>query len=76
MRGAAPAVLPAVLRGVELLQFGFELGQFAVLDLRGALELALAGLLFGLEAQGFDLLLEFGDAVMASRSLVQRARRP
>ncbi len=53
----------AVLRGVQLLQLGFELGQFAVLDLRGAVELALAGLLLGLEAQGLDLLFQFADAV-------------
>ena len=52
----------SVLRGVQLLQLGFELGQFAVLDLRGAVELALAGLLFGFEAQGFDLLFQFADA--------------
>ena len=59
---ATPCFACAVLRGVQLLQLGFELGQFAVLDLRGAIELALAGLLFGFEAQGFDLLLQFADA--------------
>ena len=53
----------AILRGVELLQLGFELGQFAVLDLRGALKLALAGLLLGFEAQGLDLLFQVTDAV-------------
>ena len=52
----------AVLRGVQLLQLRFQLGQLAVLDLRGALELALAGLLLGLEAQRLDLLLQFADA--------------
>ena len=52
----------AVLRGVQLLQLGFQLRQLAILDLRGALELALAGLLFGLEAQRLDLLLQLADA--------------
>ena len=58
-RGSAP-FRPAT--AVEVLQLGFELGQLAVLDLRGALELALAGLLLRLEAQGFDLLLQLADA--------------
>ena len=58
-RRAAP--LPSC-DGVQLLQLGFELGQFAVLDLRGALELALARLLFDLEAQRLDLLLQLADA--------------
>src|SRR5579863_10475849 len=34
---------------------------FAILNLSGAFELALAGLLFGLEAQCLDFLLGFGD---------------
>jgi hypothetical protein len=33
------------------------------LNLRGALELALAGLLLGLEAQRLDLLLQIADAI-------------
>jgi len=39
----------SILHGVELLQLGFELRQIAVLDLRSALKLALAGLLFGFD---------------------------
>ena len=46
----------------ELAEFGFGLGDFAVLELGGALEIALAGLLFGLEAEGFEVGFEFGDA--------------
>ena len=62
----------------ELFELGVEPGQFAVLDLRGAVELALAGLVFGFEAQGLHLLLELGDAKgdRAMRSCCQRARRP
>ncbi len=62
MRATPFRLWRAVLRGVELSQLGFQSGQFAVLDLRGALELALAGLLFGFEAQGFNLLLQIADA--------------
>ena len=72
MRGSAGIV--AVLRGVQLLQLGFELGQLAILDLRGALELALAGLLFGLEAQRFDLLLQLADAADGLALLASSAR--
>ena len=57
---ATPAF--AVLRGVQLLQLRFQLGQLAVLNLRGAVELALARLLLGLEAQRLDLLLHLADA--------------
>ena len=56
---ATPALPPA---GVELFQFGVHLGQFAVLNLRSAIELAFAGLLFGFEAQRLDLLFQFADA--------------
>ncbi len=46
----------------ELAQFGFGLGDFAVLQFGGALEVALAGLLLGLEAEGFEVGFELGDA--------------
>ena len=47
---------------VQLLQLGFEFGQFAVLDLGGAIKLALACLLFGFEAQSFNPLLQLAHA--------------
>ena len=51
----------AVLFGVQLLQLGFELGKFAVLDCRGALQIAAPRLLFHLKAQRLNLLLHVGQ---------------
>ena len=47
------------LRSRQLL---FEPGNFAVLELSGTLEIAFAGFFELLEAEGFELLLELGDA--------------
>ena len=52
----------AALRSVQLLELFFELGHFVVLDFGDAIELALAGLLFGFEAEGFNFLFQFADA--------------
>jgi hypothetical protein len=45
----------------ELAQLAFSLRNFTVLQLRGALQVALAGLLFGGESQLFEFRLQLGD---------------
>src|SRR5580700_2406649 len=52
----------AVLHGFEPFHLGFEFGQLAVLNLRGALEIAAAGLLLGFEAERLNLLLDVAEA--------------
>ena len=50
----------AVRQFGELAEFGFGVGDFAVLEFGGALEVALARVLFGFEAELFEASLEFG----------------
>src|SRR6185437_11529521 len=48
--------------GGELFELSFHLRDFAVLQLRRALQIAFARLLLGLEAQGLELCFQLGNA--------------
>ena len=68
-----------LLQRGQLAQLGLELRNLTVLQLGGALQIALARLLLHLEAQAFEPLLQLGDAADGSALLLPasaQSRRP
>ena len=72
-RHAAGAAGRSLLRAVKPLQLRFQSRQLSVLDLRGAIQHALACLLLGLKSQLLNSLLDFADRVDRPRALCSSA---